>query len=794
MPPKPCVSYLSEHFVYQNNCKNLYKQVNRFIEGENQVEFKRRKQWEDHKNHILSLSTSPICPTHMQKFKELIKPIFDHNAVELRPFILSVLGCALLGTLLLSVLDINQTLMLVSSGVVLFSILLVYFGYVAAGSWVTLLITLVILTNLMFSNNGIRDTAMMGLIVLLIAAGLLAGKTGTLFIGILILFEIALYGILETQGTIRSQFSEFNTFSDYVALSIAVSLVTALQWLVINQLNNTIKNSERELVERKKIQAQLQQAETRYRGLVESIPAAIYMAEPGTMGAWHFISPRITQMTGFTPEEWTNDPGFWQAHVHPDDLAQVFEDEDRALTEGKMPRLEYRFRKLDGEYIWFYDEGLIIVDEDSLLVQGFLLDITDRKRTEEQLTRRIADLQAVHGISETLVKRTDLQKLIHDTGEQIREAFRANNVLIAIHDPNTNLIHFPYDFEEGISRKDVPIHFGEGLTTQVMEKKKPVIIEENWEKRAGELNVINTNSIPAMSSVSVPVMTNERVIGVITLESTEREYAFSENDAQLLMTIASNLAVAIEKTRLQDSIKNELDIQEKLVRELELKNEELERFTYTASHDLKSPLITIRGFLGYLENDARKGNLERLNTDIQRISEAAEKMHRLLTELLELSRVGRVANEKQEVPFEVIIAEALKRVEGQIKEKQPTIRLGSGFPRVLVDKERIVEVLQNLIDNAVKFMGDQPKPDIEINYVLQDEVPVYYVRDNGIGIRKDFQKRIFGLFDKLDPNSNGTGVGLALVKRIVEVHGGSIWVDSEEGKGSTFYFTLGNTP
>lgn len=730
----------------------------------------------------------------MQRIKEIIQPIFDHNDVELRPFILSVLGSALLGTLLLGILDINLIPMMVLSAIIGISIYLAYRSYVAAGSWITLISALFTLTTLMFSNNGIRDTAIMGLIVLLIAAGLLAGKTGTIIIGSLILIEIAAYGILETQGLVYSQFSEENDFADYLALSIAVGMITALQWLVINQLNNTIKNAQRELAERKKIQTQLQQAEARYRGLVESIPAAIYTAEPGIMGAWHFMSPRIIDMTGFTPNEWTSNPGFWQSRVHPDDLDQVLENEKRALLEGKMQRMEYRFQKKDGEYVWFYDESLIMMEPNTQLVQGFLLDITDRKQTEEQLTKRIAELQAFHGISETLVQKTDLQKLIHDTGEQIRNALKANNVLIAIHDPTTSLIHFPYDFEEGISRKDVPIHFGEGLSTQVMERKKPIIIEEDWERRAGELNVINTNSIPAKSSVSVPIMTNERVIGVLTLESTEREYAFSENDAQLLMTIASNLAVAIEKTRLQDSVKNELEIQEKLVRELEMKNEELERFTYTASHDLKSPLITIRGFLGYLEQDARKGNLERLNTDIQRISEATEKMHRLLTELLELSRVGRVANEKQEVPFEVIIAEALKRVEGQIKEKQPTIRLGSGFPSVWVDKERIVEVLQNLIDNAVKFMGDQPKPDIEINYVLQDEVPVYYVRDNGIGIRKDFQKRIFGLFDKLDPNSNGTGVGLALVKRIVEVHGGSIWVDSEEGKGSTFYFTLGNTP
>lgn len=724
----------------------------------------------------------------------IIKLIHSKTGAELagiRPLILAVLGTALLATIVLALVDINSRFMIVLSGVLLLSILLTLLGYTAIGSWTTLIAALAILSILVFKNNGIRDTAVMGLIVVLIAAGLLAGKTGTIVVGSILLLEIGLYATLESQGLVANDLNFKNNFADYLSLSIAVGMVTVLQWLVITRLNNTILSAKQELAERKKFQAQLEEAEARYRGLVESIPLVIYMAEPGIMGKWHFISPQITEMTGFTPQEWIDDPGLWYSRVHPDDRERTMQDEDEALQKGKMPRLEYRFITKDERVIWISDKSLIFLDMDTLLVQGYMLDITDRKLAEEQLTKRLTELQAVHGISKTLIQKTDLQKLIQETGGQIRTAFNASNVLIAIHDPNTNLIHFPYDFEEGIPRKDVPIRFGEGMTTQIMEMKRPVIIENDWERRARELHVINTNSIPAKSAVMVPIMTLERVIGVITIESTEREYAFTENDASLLMTIASNLAVAIEKTRLQESVKKEMEIQEKLIRELEVKNEELERFTYTASHDLKSPLITIRGFLGYLEQDAHAGNFDRLNTDIQRISEATEKMHRLLSELLELSRIGRVTNEKQEVPFDVLILEALKRVEGQLTEKQVEVRVGGGFPIVHVDTERIVEALQNLVDNAVKFMGEQPKPAIEINYIMEDGRPILYVRDNGIGIRKEFHKRIFGLFDKLNPKSEGTGVGLALVKRIIEVHGGSIWVESDEGTGSTFYFTLG---
>src|SRR5690606_6177451 len=274
--------------------------------------------------------------------------------------------------------------------------------------------------------------------------------------------------------------------------------------------------------------------------------------------------------------------------------------------------------------------------------------------------------------------------------------------------------------------------------------------------------------------------------------NTDFEHAFSDNDVRLLETIAANLAVAIENARLKESLQQELSIQEKLVQQLEKKNEELERFAYTASHDLKAPLITIRGFLGYIEKDAKSGNYQRLLKDTQLIGEATEKMHRLLNELLELSRVGRVMNEAENISMVEIIHDALERVESQIKQNYVEVKISAELQStfVFVDKERIIEVMQNLIDNATKFIGNQSQPLIEIGIKSQQDKNVFFVKDNGIGIKKEFQEKIFGLFEKLDSTSEGTGVGLALVKRIIEVHGGKIWVESEEGKGTTFYFTL----
>ncbi len=234
---------------------------------------------------------------------------------------------------------------------------------------------------------------------------------------------------------------------------------------------------------------------------------------------------------------------------------------------------------------------------------------------------------------------------------------------------------------------------------------------------------------------------------------------------------------------------------EKLINELEEKNGELERFTYTVSHDLKSPLITIKGFLGFLEQDAVNGNTVRLKADIQRIASAADKMQLLLGDLLELTRIGRLTNPYQNINFEELAHEAVELVHGQIQSKGIQVSIQEDLPTVYGDRRRLAEVLQNLIDNAAKFVGDRSHPRIEIGLSgYENDKPIFYVKDNGIGIASIHHDRVFGLFNKLDADSDGTGIGLALVKRIVELHGGRIWIQSEVGKGAAFFFTLQTEP
>lgn len=228
--------------------------------------------------------------------------------------------------------------------------------------------------------------------------------------------------------------------------------------------------------------------------------------------------------------------------------------------------------------------------------------------------------------------------------------------------------------------------------------------------------------------------------------------------------------------------------------ELEHQREEMKHFTYAVSHDLKAPLLTVRSFLGYALQDLEKGKLDRLGSDLTRASDSANSMTQLLEELLESSRLGRVRSESTVVPLRELVDEAIGRVAGRLSARGVEVHIAHDLPEVFGDRKRLVEVLQNLLDNAAKFMGEQEYPWVEVGAEPLDpdiEAVTFFVRDNGMGIPPEVQGQIFGLFDRHDTSVEGTGIGLAMVARIIEAHGGSLRVESTgPGQGATFFVTL----
>ena len=229
---------------------------------------------------------------------------------------------------------------------------------------------------------------------------------------------------------------------------------------------------------------------------------------------------------------------------------------------------------------------------------------------------------------------------------------------------------------------------------------------------------------------------------------------------------------------------------EKLLAELTARNIEMENFVYTISHDLKSPLITIGGFVSLLEKDLAKHDGAAAADSLAEIKKATDSMQLLIENLLQLARLGHVAGEPREVDINALLQELQARCARHFEQEHATMRIAPNIARVRVDPVRLGEVLQNLVENALKYHRPGVPPVIEIGWCHEEGWFRLYVRDNGIGIKQEYQERIFGLFQRLDTHSEGTGVGLTISRRIIESFGGRLRVESEPGWGSTFWIEL----
>ena len=440
---------------------------------------------------------------------------------------------------------------------------------------------------------------------------------------------------------------------------------------------------------------------------------------------------------------------------------------------------------MSSEIIGFFDEDRIGLGRE--VANQVAIAIT-HNRLIEALHKREKILSALQDATLVLIESLKLTEVLQTIIAVVTQLMDTPNCFLYLVEPDGK--HLKLRVGLGLNLKHVGILLepGEGVAGKVWESGQPLVIRNyhTWQDRSSQFEEFEIYAI-----AGVPLTADAQVVGVLGVDYLDADYVTSPEDVELLTRFAHLASIALKNARLYHVAQDELTERKKLIEELETKNAELERFTYTVSHDLKSPLVTMKGFLGYLEQDTMTGNVERLKGDTKRIANAVDKMSQLLDDVLELSRIGRFINPPEIVPFEELAREAIELVDGRIQERGVTLELQPNLPSVHVDRQRLTEVLQNLLDNAAKYMGDQPEPRIEIGQRGEAEgKPVFYVKDNGMGIAPEYHELVFGLFNKLDARSEGTGIGLALVKRIIEFHGGRIWVESEAGQGSAFYFTL----
>lgn len=457
-----------------------------------------------------------------------------------------------------------------------------------------------------------------------------------------------------------------------------------------------------------------------------------------------WVGGAFERMTGYSPEEYMA-RGAWYAHIHPEDLEKDAEDMRNLLNNREVIGSEIRTFAKDGTIRWERVFAHPIWDEKENRLVGIIgavQDMTEQKQAEALLKETLLRQSAILDNIPDMAWLKDLDSRYIAVNEQF--------ALICGHRP-----------EEIVGKTDFDIWQKEYAHKYRADDVE--VIQSGKRRHVEELQRDNTGREYWVETIKTPIRgENGEVTGTIGIarEITERKQAEFER--------------------------------ERLIAELETKNAELERFSYTVSHDLKSPLVTIMGFLGFLEKDAASGNIQMVRNSASRISDAARKMQALLNDLLELSRIGRLMNSPEDIPFAEIVNEAVDRVRGRLDERDASVEIQRDLPTVRGDRVRLVEVVQNLLDNAAKYAAPGVKSRIEIGTSGVDEkgCPVFFVRDNGIGIEPQHHERIFGLFNKLDTHSEGTGIGLSLVKRIIEIHSGQIWVESAKEKGATFYFSL----
>ena len=432
-----------------------------------------------------------------------------------------------------------------------------------------------------------------------------------------------------------------------------------------------------------------------------------------------------------------------------------------------------------------------------------LFDETNRLLGEAK--QSAAELSTVNSISKALASQLDPDDLINMVGDQLKDLFKANVVYLALLNKKTDIIHFPYQFGDTME----PIKLGEGLTSKIIKNGEPLLINKDLNELRAQLG-IKQIGIPAASYLGVPIPVGDEIIGVLSIQSTEQENRFNENDLRLLSTIASSVGVALRNATLFEEVqqaKMEAEAASKLA---EKANEAKSAFLSTVSHELRTPLTSVLGFAKIIKkrleerifpivdksDPKTEKAINQVSENLHVVISEGERLTHLINDVLDLAKIeaGKMEFSRDNVSMAEVAERAIAATTSLFDQKSLKLirEIDFNLPEITGDKDKLIQVIINLISNSVKFT-DTGSITCRINQV-KDEVIVSII-DTGIGIAPGDFGAVFEQFkqvggDTLTDKPKGTGLGLPICKEIVEHHGGRIWLESEPGKGSTFSFAL----
>ncbi|RCS49179.1 PAS domain S-box protein [Bremerella cremea] len=513
-----------------------------------------------------------------------------------------------------------------------------------------------------------------------------------------------------------------------------------------------VMSAARDATLRKAAEQQTQAAKEFAENVISASPGIIYIFDLASESIV-FANDNMERQLGYSKEIIEQlGSKFYVEAFHPDDLPRIiqshrnwFESDEPAVRRDNL-----RVRHKNGDWLWF-DIQRVVFQRNSkgepTQIMGIAVNITDRIRAEEQLRWEKALLDQVMETSVASIMVVNAEGAIQFLNTALENSLRVGR-------------------------------------NELVDK---VIYTFPW-----QLFDLSGNPLPDECRPFARVSKSQKSVYDICYRirfAPDDEMIVSINGAPLFDQDGAFAGGVFALTDITERIESER-VREALIRNLEATNAELKQFTYTVSHDLKSPLITIKGFLGILSEDLANNDQKAIQEDLTIIGSAADGMKQLLDDLLELSRIGRNLKTRSTISLQEVIGEAITLLAGEIEARGAEVGNACSELTIFGDPVQIRQLMQNLIDNAIKH-NREANPQVNISATKDEDFVVVEVTDNGPGVAVEFQERIFQLFDKLDPDSGGTGIGLAIVKRIIDFHGGTIKLESDgQGHGCKFILRL----
>ena len=563
----------------------------------------------------------------------------------------------------------------------------------------------------------------------------------------------------------------------------------------------------RDITERHAALAGLRESEQRFRVMADSSPVLIWTAD--AVAREFYFNATWLAFTGQTLDE-ARAAG-WYGGVHPDDAIAVQEVIDRANLRHEGCTLEYRRLRHDGEYRWVLDTSVPRFDEGGRFLGyvGTAVDIDDRVIAEGRIRQLTTLYSALSQANEAIARSTDLNALLQTVCEIVVRQTGITTAMVSLLDESGSALEdvaYAGAFSSVFSRSPLQV----AAAPRGQESPGSLVIRTNRRHVSADRHTDDSVRpiVPAeagealRSSAIYPLQRQGEAVGVFAVYANEPAF-FDSELTDLLDLLAKDLSYALEafaarerRDLAEDQLKRlNATLEERVAertRSLEAANRELEAFSYSVSHDLRAPLRGISGFSQLLHESYVHLLDDTGRNYLERVKIAAARMARLIDDLLDLSRIARQTIHRADIDVSALAAEVV----GELREADPArevaVTIEPGL-RAHADPGLARIVLANLLDNAWKFTMHSPAARVEVASGEIDGRPGFVVRDNGAGFDPAYADKLFAPFQRLHGEREfpGTGIGLAIVQRIVHRHGGEVRVQARPGEGAAFAFTLG---